>query len=91
MVYVLPLISFILLNQNYALADLIANGYEVTVSHTTEGEPAFIAEVRETTKNLRGEESVRTVYGYTRADLTPTPTPTFMFNPNNYKLTKETQ
>ena len=72
-------------------ADLIANGYEVTVSHTTEGEPAFIAEVRETTKNLRGEESVRTVYGYTRADLTPTPTPTFMFNPNNYKLTKETQ
>lgn len=72
-------------------ADLVANGYEVTLSHTTEGEPAFIVEELETTKNLMGEESVRTVYGYTRADLTPTPTPTFMFNPDNYKLTKETR
>lgn len=72
-------------------ADLVANGYEVTLSHTTEGEPAFIVEELETTKNLMGEESVRTVYGYTRADLTPTPTPTFMFNPDNYKLTKETK
>lgn len=72
-------------------ADLVANGYDVTISHTTEGESAFIAEVRETTKTLRGKESVRTVYEYTRADLTPTPTPTFMFNPDNYKLPKETQ
>lgn len=72
-------------------ADLVANGYDVTISHTTEGEPAFIVEELETTKNLMGEESVRTVYGYTRADLTPTPTPTFMFNPDNYKLTKETK
>jgi hypothetical protein len=72
-------------------ADLVANGYDVTLSHTTEGEPALLVEELETTKNLMNQESVRTVYEYIRADLTPTPTPTFVFNPTNYKLTKETE